>query len=194
MRRIASLATACLLTLTACGTATQGSSQGSTKGASDDPDSASETSAPAAPDRAGKTSGATRSIPDALRFTADTLDGKAFEGADLAGRPVVLWFWAPWCPTCRVQAPGVSALAEEYGDRVGVVGVGGLDDADAMDHFAARVGDGVTLLEDEEGTVWRRFGVTEQSTYVVLDARGATVASGHLDDGELRAVVDDLAG
>ncbi len=31
-----------------------------------------------------------------LDFTGDTVDGAAFDAAELAGAPVVLWFWAPF--------------------------------------------------------------------------------------------------
>ncbi len=178
-----------LVALTACGTTTQGGS--ATPDAGDTRSPASASAAPPADGRNEATDGA---VPEALRFRARTLDGEPFEGAALAGRPVVLWFWAPWCPTCRAQAPGVSKLADQFGDDLSFVGVGGLDDAAAMDDFAGAVDGAVTLLADEEGAVWRRFGVAEQSTYVVLDARGDTVASGYLDDDELASVVADLAG
>lgn len=36
------------------------------------------------------------SVPDALKFTAQGLDGAQVVGADYAGRDVALWFWAPW--------------------------------------------------------------------------------------------------
>lgn len=35
-------------------------------------------------------------VPEALRFTATTVDGGTFEGADYAGQDLMLWFWAPW--------------------------------------------------------------------------------------------------
>jgi hypothetical protein len=35
-------------------------------------------------------------VPDALRFTAPLVGGGDIEMAALAGRPVLLWFWAPW--------------------------------------------------------------------------------------------------
>lgn len=37
-------------------------------------------------------------------FTVATLDGATFDGRSLAGKPALLWFWAPWCPTCLGQA------------------------------------------------------------------------------------------
>ena len=33
--------------------------------------------------------------PDVLQFTATLADGGEFDGTSLAGRPAVLWFWAP---------------------------------------------------------------------------------------------------
>lgn len=110
-------------------------------------------------------------VPELLDFTATTVGGETFEGASLAGTPTVLWFWAPWCPTCRSQVPQVEDLADTYGDQVGVVGIGSLDSAEAIAEFAGDV-DGITHLEDEDGVLWQRFGVAEQSSFVVLDADG----------------------
>ncbi len=132
--------------------------------------------------------------PAALDFTSETVAGEAFDGATLAGRPTVFWFWAPWCPTCRAQISGVGELAEAYGADVNIVGVGSLDEREAIEGFAAEVSPDVTLLADPDGAVWRQFGVTAQSTYLVLDENGNEQASGYLDDAELAALVDDLAG
>lgn len=128
-----------------------------------------------------------------LDFTGERLDGTAYDGQQLAGKPTVLWFWAPWCPTCQAQAGQVEKIAEQYDGRVNVVGVGGLADRADIEDFAGQV-DGPTHLIDEEGGTWRHFGVTAQSTYVVLDADGAVVTEGYLDDDELSAQVAELAG
>lgn len=37
----------------------------------------------------------------------------AFEAAQAAGRPILLDIYAPWCPTCRAQAPIIERLAAE---------------------------------------------------------------------------------
>src|SRR5687768_301695 len=56
--------------------------------------------------------------PEVLRFTGTTLDGTAFDGTSLTGKPVVFWFWAPWCPKCQAEGPAVAKIAEKYRDRV----------------------------------------------------------------------------
>jgi thiol-disulfide isomerase/thioredoxin len=147
-----------------------------------DPSERSEPSATAAP------------LPDSLDFTATTVEGDRFEGGSLAGKPVLLWFWAPWCPTCLSQVPHVESLAETYAGDVAVIGVGSLDSAEAIADFAADV-DGVTHLEDVDGVLYRKFGIAEQSSFVLLDADGEVsfeTGYGGSEDlaGEVAAVAD----
>lgn len=130
--------------------------------------------------------------PELLQFEASALDGSAFDGASLVGKPTVLWFWAPWCTTCIGQIPQVEALAAQYPDDVNVVGVGGLDSESAIEDFAADL-DGVTSLVDDEGAVWQRFEIVEQSSFVILDANGEEVArSGYGDELDVSSEVAGL--
>lgn len=185
MRRLLVPAVLAAVLLTACGTDTDPEADPVGTVADATPTAPSTAQATDTPDQAA-------SVPKALKFTATTSAGDAFDAATLAGKPVVFWFWAPWCPTCRAQAPGVKRLAEEYGDQVAVVGVGSLDDESAIEDFAEDVPE-ITHLMDPDGAVWRHFGVTAQSTYLVLDRQGGTAASGYLDDGDLANLVAELA-
>ncbi len=126
-----------------------------------------------------------------LDFTATTLEGAEFAGSSLAGKPAVLWFWAPWCPTCRAQSANISDLGEKYDGEVAVVGVGGLDSAAAITGLAEEIPN-LTHLVDDAGEVWRHFRVTAQSTYTVIDADGEIVSDGYLDDAELNELVATL--
>ncbi|WP_327010661.1 redoxin family protein [Dactylosporangium sp. NBC_01737] len=133
-------------------------------------------------------------VPGRLDFIATTLDGAAFDGASLAGKPAVLWFWAPWCPTCAGQARGVKTTAEQLAGKVTVVGVGGLDKTPAMRTFVGQWHlEAVPHLADEAGIVWKRFGVTAQSTFVFLDASGAVVYQGALSGDDLPGLAGRLA-
>lgn len=189
-RVTSALVVAAVLSLSACG--------------ADDGDTtateASTSSTPSpSPEQTASTSATTRSspttaVPEALDFSAKTVSGAAFEGASVAGRPVLLWFWAPWCPTCRGQIPEVESLASTYGDDLTVLGVGSLDSADAIADFAEEVDD-FTQLNDEDGELYRRFGIVEQSSFVLLDAEGEVAFStGYGGSDALADEVDDVVG
>jgi len=133
-------------------------------------------------------------VPAALSFTGKTLDGTAFDAAALAGRPVVLWFWAPWCATCASQAWTVAEIAPAYRDTVPIVGVAGLGEQKAMKSFVTEFDlGGTTQIDDRAGALWRRFKVAEQSTFVVLDRTGRVVHQGFLDGEALTRQVETLA-
>ncbi|MEU8040359.1 redoxin domain-containing protein [Streptosporangium sp. NPDC049078] len=131
----------------------------------------------------------------ALAFSAKTLDGEPFQGVDLAGKPVVFWFWAPWCPKCRSEAPAVKAAAAAFGD-VEFVGVAGLDTEAAMKEFVQGTGTGdIVQLADTKGAVWTKLGVSRQSTFVFMKPDGSTTkASGPLDRDALDGHVRRLLG
>ncbi|MEW2442711.1 TlpA family protein disulfide reductase [Micromonospora marina] len=149
---------------------------------------------PAAASPTGPASASPAAVPAALSFTGKTLDGTAFDAAALAGRPVVLWFWAPWCATCASQAWTVAEIAPAYRDTVPVVGVAGLGEQKAMKSFVTEFDlGGTTQIDDRTGALWRRFKVAEQSTFVVLDRTGRVVHRGFLDGEALTRQVETLA-
>ncbi|WP_173075450.1 redoxin domain-containing protein [Phytohabitans rumicis] len=133
-------------------------------------------------------------VPATLKFEGTTLDGKSFSGAALAGRPTVLWFWAPWCATCFGQAASVADMQTEFGTKVNLLGVAGLGDAKAMKEFVkdGEVGN-VTHLNDEAGTVWKKFKIAEQSTFVLIDKDGKVLRTGWMDSVEFEGKVAEMA-
>lgn len=138
-----------------------------------------------------------RDVPEALRFKGETLAGEQFDGAALAGRPAVFWFWAPWCSKCRSEGPNVAKAAEKYGDEVSFVGIGGLEkDKGRLRDFVSRTGTGnLTHLDDRTGRLYSHFKVTSQSSFLFMAPDGKTSKdSGPLDEDELSRHVDELLG
>ncbi|TYR66091.1 redoxin domain-containing protein [Streptomyces parvus] len=185
--------TVTLLALTGCG-AGSGSDDEAARSSSPSPSAPPAqppTSSDPSPDAASGPE-----VPEVLRFTATTVDGKPFDGSTLAGKPTVLWFWAPWCPKCKAQAAETAKVAADHVGEANVVGVAGLDKNAAMKDFVADTGTSeFPHLSDEKGDIWKRFEVTEQSRYVVLDKDGKTVYEGVLPGGEgLAEKVSGLTG
>lgn len=129
-----------------------------------------------------------------LHFTAKTLDGQPFSGESLSGKPAVLWFWAPWCPACQGEAPGVARVAAAN-PLVTFVGVGAQDKLPALQEFAAKYGvDKFTELADTDAAVWAKFGVTRQPAYAFIRSDGSVeVVKGSLAESDLTDRVAALA-
>jgi peroxiredoxin len=158
------------------------------------PAPAATTTEPSAAHASAAPSTGPAAVADSLKFTATTIDGKPFDAAALAGKPVVLWFWAAWCPRCRAKAADVAAVQRNL-TWVQVVGVAGLGSGDAaMDRFAADTAiTGFPNLADDKGEVWRKFGVTTQEYFVLIDKSGAVVYKGPLSGEDLRQRTNALA-
>lgn len=117
-----------------------------------------------------------------LDFTAATLTGDAFEGASLAGKDSILWFWASWCPTCAAEAPGVAEAAAQLPEGVTLYGVPGKSDQAGMESFVSDFGLGnITEIVDADGSLWSNFGVPSQPAFALINDDGTiTTVQGSL--------------
>jgi thiol-disulfide isomerase/thioredoxin len=132
-------------------------------------------------------------VPTSLKFTGKTLDGQAFDASTLAGKPAILWFWAPWCATCASEAMSIADIAAEYQGRLGILGIAGMGNNKDMHEFVSDLEVGaVPHLDDQAGKLWKKFQITQQSWYVLLDRGGAITKTGYLDDLQLTAEVKRL--
>jgi peroxiredoxin len=136
-------------------------------------------------------------VPEVLDFTALTVDGGTFDGAHLAGQPVVLWFWAPWCPVCKQGAADVTAAAADLGDDVAFVGVAGLSGSvEDMQRFIDDTGSGsLPHIADTDGAVFTQFGVTQQDTFAFVAPDGAVeLVDGYSSDPDLVGIARERFG
>lgn len=51
------------------------------------------------------------------------LEGKSYLLNDFSGRPIVLSFWATWCPPCRAELKELKLLKEKFGTKLTIISV-----------------------------------------------------------------------
>ena len=197
MRLVRALAVPAVLALTLAGCATT-TPDGAPPPTSPD----SSTAAPATGAGTGDEDQGTASpspqapVPGPLDASVTTLSGAAFDPATIEGRPVVLWFWAPWCTICRAEAPDVAEVAAELtaaGSEVVLLGVPGRGETPEMADFVDSTGTGaLTHLVDADGGLWRTYGVISQPAFALIGVDGTVeVVQGSLGADGLRAAVDN---
>lgn len=135
--------------------------------------------------------------PSAILDAVTTLAGEPFDAATVADRPVVLWFWAPWCTICRAEAPDIAEVAAELeaaDSPVALLGVPGLGEVAAMEGFVSATGTGrITHLVDADGGIWNAFDIITQPAFALISADGEVeVINGALGAEGLRAATARL--
>lgn len=127
-----------------------------------------------------------------LNFNAKTIDGADFAGGSLTGKKAVLWFWAPWCPTCQKEAPDLQKAAIAHPD-VTFVGVAAQDQVSAMRDFVTKYGLTFVQLADTDAKVWALYDVTHQPAFAFLGSEGsAEVIKSPLSGPELDKRIGQL--
>lgn len=129
----------------------------------------------------------------------DTVDGERIESSDLDG-VAVLNFWYAGCPPCRVEAPDLEEVHQEYGDEVSFVGVNIRDSAPTAASFEREFGISYdSILDVGTKDVMSAFAgdvpPSAVPTTLVLDAQGRVAAriSGLLPSATTLAdILDDV--
>jgi thiol-disulfide isomerase/thioredoxin len=89
-----------------------------------------------------------------------TLDGRTLTNADLAGRSLVLNFWAPWCPPCLKEMPEIDRFARsEAGRGTLVIGLAVDEKANVERYLAEHPVSFPIVVVGYPGLAWgRRLG------------------------------------
>lgn len=128
---------------------------------------ADQTTAPGA--RVGTNPGAI-----APAFTASGYSGAIITLEQFRGHPIVLNFWASWCPPCRAEMPALEAAYRKYQARgVVVIGIDGATDTwSASRTFLATRGVTYPIGRDERGQVAQAYHVAGLPTTFFIRADG----------------------
>jgi thiol-disulfide isomerase/thioredoxin len=122
----------------------------------------------------------------------ETLDGKPADLAQYVGKaPVLIEFWATWCPNCRELEPHLKAVHAKYSSQVKFVGVSVSvnQSPDRVKAYVAKHEIPGDQFFDRNGAATGAYDVPATSYVVVLDKSGKVVYTGLGSDQDLEKAI-----
>ena len=98
-----------------------------------------------------------------------TRDGRAFDLAEFRGQPVLIHFWATWCPVCRLMDGAIDDLAHDYPVVTVALQSGTPED---LERFMQEHGLHFPVIADPDGHLATRWGVRGVPATFIVDANG----------------------
>ncbi len=97
------------------------------------------------------------------------IDGSMFDTKKVQGKPLVIHFWATWCPTCKAEASNIQAVSKKY-EVLSIAVNSGSDEA--LKAYMKEQGLGYRVLNDTQGIWANKFKVEAFPTTFIYDGKG----------------------
>jgi thiol-disulfide isomerase/thioredoxin len=111
----------------------------------------------------------------------ETLDGKPFDLGQYVGTtPVLIQFWATWCPNCKQLEPAMEAASKKYAGKIKFVAIAVSvnQSVERVKLYAAKHGMPGEVYFDRKGNAADSYDAAATSYIVVLDKNGSVVYTG----------------
>jgi len=124
----------------------------------------------------------------------ELFDGASTTFEEFEGTPLVINFWASWCPACVGELPEFQTVHEQRGDEVTFLGIANADIRPAAVALAGDVGLTYTLADDPTGGLFHDFGLIAMPStlFVTPDGQILEVFAGQLNESALNDRIDEL--
>ena len=109
----------------------------------------------------------------AQSFSLTDLEGETVALSDFSGMPIMVNFWATWCPPCRAEMPLIQDFAAEYKVDLVVLAVNAGEEEVVVQNFVNNHNlDDLVFLLDPENDVASLYRIPGFPTSLFIDAEG----------------------
>lgn len=121
------------------------------------------------------------------KFGGGTIDLKDYIGK----KPVVLDFWASWCPNCQRSMPVLNQLYLKYKDNVEVVGVNIKEPESLIKKFVDSYKINFPIVFDLDGEISREYGINYTNIHVLIgiDGKVIRVIPGDIKESDMQSLL-----
>lgn len=103
-------------------------------------------------------------------FQSVMLDGKTVNLIDYNGKPLLLHFWASWCPFCKFEESSINNIQKDW--SVLTVAFQSGDKTEVVKHMKERQIDSWPTIVDQDSRLAELFGVKGVPTSYIIDGNG----------------------
>lgn len=123
-------------------------------------------------------------VEQAPEWQLSTETGELVKSSDFAGKPVIIHFWATWCPYCKKLQPGLDRLYKAYADQgLQMIAISFWEDEGATPQAALDArGHSFKTVVDGDHVARQLFGVKGTPTTVFIDKKGNIIARTRISD------------
>lgn len=135
-------------------------------------------------------------FPTAPPWQLTTQAGENISLSDYKGKPVILHFWATWCPYCKKLQPKLAELEQKYqhsGIKIVAISFNEDEGAAPQDELKERGYDFITAVEGE--SVANQYGVRGTPTTFFINRQGKAIyksTSSDVDNPKLVLAVQEI--
>ncbi|HYX54257.1 MAG TPA: TlpA disulfide reductase family protein [Candidatus Limnocylindrales bacterium] len=108
------------------------------------------------------------------KFTVTDMNGQPLSADQLAGRVVLVEFWATWCPPCRSTLQWLGALKQKYGDNVAIVALAVESPEEKIKETVAALSPDLHWAITDSQTAQAFGDITSVPTMFLFDRSGKT--------------------
>lgn len=130
--------------------------------------------------------------PPVTERSFETFEGELTSLRAFSGEPLVVNFWASWCPPCIAEMPEFERVHLARRDEVRFVGLNTQDSLARAETLAEQTGVTYLLGLDPDGLLFRDFEVIAMPSTYFVDAAGTIVHrhAGILSEDQLHQLID----
>jgi peroxiredoxin len=110
--------------------------------------------------------------PPAPDFQLSDLEGKLHGLQDYHGKPIIINFWATWCPLCRAELPSMNRAWKKISSEIAMIAINIGEDEETIKRFLEDYPIDFQVLLDKDAVSMQQWPIRGLPTSFVVSPKG----------------------